>query len=111
MIVTRTQVIGGSGNWRTGVNGVSTESKLAAHSGGRWLDTLRIVEFVLRGPSVHSASALGEFNRWQRAVTPLARVASNEWRVRVLVPRDALSMSAHVAVLVNGEHIVPSSMR
>jgi hypothetical protein len=82
-----------------------------ATNGARWLDTLRVVEFVLRGPSVRSASALGEFNRWQRAITPLARVASNEWRARVLVPRDALSMSTHVAVLVNGEQIVPSTMR
>lgn len=58
--------------------------------GSRLLDTLRIVEFVLRGRDVRSVTVVGDFNAWQRGVTTLHRAGSDRWRARVLVPRDAL---------------------
>lgn len=73
----------------------------------RWLDTMRVVEFVLRGSSVQGAAVLGDFNRWQRGATPLVAVGHHEWRARVLVPRDALTM----AYLVNDAQLIPSALR
>ncbi|MBL0170945.1 MAG: hypothetical protein IPP90_09470 [Gemmatimonadaceae bacterium] len=73
----------------------------------RWLDTLRIVEFVIRGSSVHAVAILGDFNKWQRNATPLSAGAPHEWRARVLVPRDALD----VAYLVNDRHLIPATLR
>ena len=55
-----------------------------------FLDTLHIVEFVLRGGAVRSAVVVGDFNAWQRGTTPLHRDADGNWRARALVPRDAL---------------------
>lgn len=55
-----------------------------------FLDTLHIVEFVLRGGAVHSADVVGDFNEWRRGATPLHRDANGTWRTRALVPRDAL---------------------
>ena len=71
---------------------------------GNWLDTLRIVEFVIRGSSVHAAAVIGDFNQWRRGATPLASAGGNEWRARVLVRRDALQM----AYLVNDEQVIPA---
>ena len=51
-------------------------------------DTLRIVEFVLRGAGVQSAGVVGDFNAWRPGVTPMTRVADGRWLARVLVPRD-----------------------
>lgn len=80
-----------------------------------WLDTLRIVEFVLRGPSIQRAMVLGDFNQWRRGATPMvASMAAHEWRARVLVPRDALATTSNAALLVNEENLVglrPSLMR
>ena len=70
--------------------------------GERFLDTLRIVEFVLRGPAVHSATVIGDFNAWQRGVTALTRDSHDSWRARVLVPRDALRF----AYVVNDARVV-----
>jgi hypothetical protein len=53
-------------------------------------DTLRIVEFVLRGPGVRSAAVVGDFNAWRHGVTRLARGADGTWRARVVVPRDVV---------------------
>lgn len=64
------------------------------------LDTLRIVEFVVRGPSVRSAAVMGEFNGW-RATAMQRATDSEEWRARITVPRDALRF----AYLVNDEHV------
>jgi hypothetical protein len=75
----------------------------------RVLDTLRIVEFVLRGSSVRSATVLGSFNAWNRGATPLAAVGRDEWRARVLVPRDALATSLNVAFLVNGTKLISAA--
>ncbi len=72
--------------------------------GERLLDTLRIVEFVLRGPEVRSASVVGEFNAWQRGATALAHEGDGSWRARVLVPRDALQF----AYVVNDAQVVPA---
>ncbi len=78
-------------------------------SAPRLLDTLRIVEFVVRGTSVHAAAVLGDFNAWQRSATPLVSVGHHEWRARILVPRDALRLTANVAYLVNNDLLVPDA--
>lgn len=70
----------------------------------RWLDTLRVVEFVIRGSSIHAASIMGDFNRWQRTANPMVS-DGHAWRARVLVPRDVVD----VAYLVNGAKIIPAS--
>lgn len=74
----------------------------------RLLDTLRIVEFVLRGSSVHAASVLGDFNGWKRGATPMTSSGRDEWRARVLVPRDVLATSVNVAYLVNQSRLIPA---
>jgi hypothetical protein len=78
---------------------------------GRWLDTLRIVEFVLRGPGIREAAVLGEFNHWQRGATPMvasmvSSMEPHDWRARVLVPRDALQTVVRAAYLINNRRIV-----
>lgn len=73
--------------------------------GERFLDTLRVVEFVLRGPSVRSATIVGDFNSWERGATALTRESDDTWRARVLVPRDAL----HFAYVVNDARIVTAA--
>ena len=45
---------------------------------------------MLRGGVSRSAVVVGDFNGWQRGVTPLHPNANGEWRTRALVPRDAL---------------------
>ncbi len=88
----------------TRVLGDSVVPAGAAATDGHWLDTLRIVEFVIRGSSVRAADVIGEFNQWRRGATPLASAGHNEWRARVLVPRDALE----VAYLVNDAQVIPT---
>ncbi len=68
----------------------------------RVMDTLRIVEFVLRGPAVRSVAVIGDFNAWRRGATTLALGDDGAWRARVLVPRDALRF----AYVVNGAQVV-----
>jgi hypothetical protein len=75
----------------------------------RLLDTLRIVEFVIRGSSVHAASVLGDFNAWKRGATPLRAVGGDEWRARVLVPRDAVPTVRTVAYLINNSQLIPAA--
>jgi len=57
-------------------------------------DTLRIVEFVLRGPSdrapVRSADVIGDFNAWRRGATAMAQRDDGSWYARAVVPRDAV---------------------
>jgi hypothetical protein len=87
--------------------GVSASAGLA-HGGSseaigtRLLDTLRLVEFVLRGRDVRSVAVVGDFNAWQRGVTRLQHEGTDHWRARVLVPRDALRF----AFVVNGTQLV-----
>ena len=106
-IETDTHVLGDS---VVPVSGSSvSRSSFASDTAQRLLDTLRIVEFVLRGSSsIRSASVLGAFNAWQRGVTPLLASGRNEWRARILVPRDALRSSQRVAYLVNESQLVTS---
>jgi hypothetical protein len=66
-------------------------------------DTLALVEVVVRGPTIRSASLLGHFNGWRRDATPLVADGDGRWRARVLVPRDALAL----AVLVNDATLLP----
>ena len=66
---------------------------VAANHGGALHDTLydtmRVVEFAVRGESVRSAAVAGDFNGWHP--TSLQRTGySNRWSARVVVPRDAL---------------------
>lgn len=68
----------------------------------RLLDTLRIVEFVLRGPDVRSVAVIGDFNGWQRGTTTLLHEGRDRWHARVLVPRDALRF----AYVVNETQLV-----
>lgn len=82
----------------------SANSAQAQSENVRWLDTLRIVELVIRGSSVHAASVIGEFNRWRRGATPLVSAGNNEWKAKVLIPRDVLS----VTYLVNNNQLVPT---
>lgn len=56
-------------------------------------DTLRIVEFVLRGPNVRSAAVVGDFNAWQRGATALERRSDGAWHARVVVPRHTVHFS------------------
>lgn len=64
------------------------------------LDTLRIVEFVVRGSGVRNAAITGDFNAWR--TSQLQRVAATgEWRARLVVPQDALRF----AFLINGERV------
>jgi hypothetical protein len=99
-LVTLTQVLGDS------VVPANIRSTDAAGS-GRWLDTMRVVEFVIRGSTIHAASVLGDFNRWRRGATPMvASLAGREWRARVLVPRDALAMVREASILVNDADLV-----
>jgi len=73
--------------------------------GARFLDTLRIVEFMLQGASVRSASVIGDFNAWQRGATSLTPDANGRWRTRVLVPRDAVIY----AYVVNDAQLVSAA--
>ncbi len=68
--------------------------------GARLLDTLRIVQFAIRGPHIEAAEVIGTFNGWRRGSTMLtsdghddASTNGSEWRSRVLVPRDALDFA------------------
>lgn len=71
--------------------------------GARLLDTLRIVQFAIRGPNISAAEVIGSFNGWRRGSTMLRRVASvgdehavaegGAWSARALVPRDALEFA------------------
>lgn len=66
--------------------------------GARFLDTLRIVQFAVRGPHIGAAEVIGTFNGWRRGSTMLtsdadAHARTSEWRARVLVPRDALDFA------------------
>ncbi len=74
--------------------------------GARLLDTLSIVEFILRGPTVHAATAVGDFNAWRGGATTLTYATDGTWRARVLVPRDALRF----AIVVNGTQLVAAPL-
>lgn len=91
----------------TRILGDSVVPAVTTSPAGRWLDTLRVVEFVIRGGSVHAAAVIGDFNQWRRGATPLAAAGRDEWRARVLVPRDALQM----AYLVNDAQVIPAELR
>jgi len=102
-IETATHVLGDS------VVPISESTVNRAPVSHRLLDTLRIVEFVIRGSSVHAASVLGDFNAWRRGATPLVASGDHIWRARVLVPRDVLASSLNVAYLVNNARLIPAA--
>lgn len=67
----------------------------------RWLDTMRVVELVVRGSGLREV-ALRQ-TAAVRAVA-LARISATEWRARALVPRDAVD----VTVIVNDVALAPT---
>jgi hypothetical protein len=67
-------------------------------------DTLRIVEFVVRGRGVESVNVSGEYDGWN-AVALQKGSSDDAWRARLVVPRDALRF----AFLVNNERRVPAA--
>ncbi len=69
---------------------------------GALLDTMRIVEFVLRAPSVRSVVVVGDFNAWRRGASPMHCDVDGAWRTRALLPRDALRF----AYVVNNAQVV-----
>lgn len=77
---------------------------LAAIMSGRLLDTMKVVEYVVRGEdvrSVHVQHAVRDGHANETHVVPfeptqLTRVSSTEWRVRALLPRDAIAVSFSV---------------
>lgn len=104
-IETVTRVLGDSVVPRA--HAITTHATVTAEAddAARRLDTLHIVEFVIRGSSVHAASVVGSFNRWQRGATRLESTGNGEWKARALVPRDALD----IAFLVNDAQLMPAN--
>lgn len=77
---------------------------------GKFLDTLYVVEYVVRGRGVQSVSVRREFTRrpHERALpAPLTQVSATEWRTRALVPREA----RHVSFVVNDIELAPTRLR
>ncbi|HEY0931138.1 MAG TPA: hypothetical protein VGE27_14555 [Gemmatimonas sp.] len=83
----------------------SLSASLSAGLGNRLLDTMRVVELVVRGTGLQDVA-------WRRAgdahgparTVALARVSSTEWRARTLVPRDAVD----VTLIVNDVALAPT---
>jgi hypothetical protein len=77
---------------------------LAAIMSGRLLDTMKVVEYVVRGADVRNVRvqhAVREERTGNTRVVPfgpaqLTRVSDTEWRVRALLPRDAVAVSFSV---------------
>lgn len=90
------------------VVGDTIVDRVVSATGGSALDTLRdtmrIVEFVVRGRGVESVQVEGEFSG--RNATTLQRSGNDQaWRGRLVVPRDALRF----AYVVNNERRVPAT--
>lgn len=77
---------------------------LVAMMHGRLLDTMKVVEYVVRGTDVRAVrvrhAVRDEKANEAHAVpfepTELTRVSDTEWRVRALLPRDAIAVSFQV---------------
>ncbi|MCU0634314.1 MAG: hypothetical protein MUE41_05535 [Gemmatimonadaceae bacterium] len=69
-----------------------------AVAGGSFLDTLHVVEVVLRGAAIRSAAVL-----LGRHTVEMECAEDSAWRVRMLAPRDRLPS----AVVVNASRVVP----
>jgi hypothetical protein len=81
---------------------------LAAVMSGRWLDTMRIVEFVVHGAQVRRAAVQAPVphGRAEAPVLTLARASAVEWRGRALVSRAA----RNVTFVVNDVPLAPTPM-
>jgi hypothetical protein len=76
---------------------------LVARVGERLLDTLHIVDLVLRGPAMGRANISVADARVQATLVRTS-VGASEWHARALVPRDMVAL----AVVVNGAtHALP----
>lgn len=77
---------------------------LVAIMSGRLLDTMKVVEYVVHGANVYRAQvrhAVRDERATGTRVVPFApaqltRVSDTEWRVRALLPRDAVAVSFSV---------------
>ncbi|MBL0938903.1 MAG: hypothetical protein IBJ03_08410 [Gemmatimonadaceae bacterium] len=76
---------------------------------GKFLDTLYVVEYVVRGRGVQSVSVRREFVRKSDKALPaqLTQVSATEWRARALVPREA----RQVSFVVNEIELAPTRLR
>jgi hypothetical protein len=71
---------------------------------GRLLDTMKVVEYVVHGSDVRAVQvrhAMRDERANEAHVVPfeptqLTRVSDTEWRVRALLPRDAVAVSFRV---------------
>jgi hypothetical protein len=59
-------------------------------------DTLRVVEFVLRGDHIREAAVMSVATGKAFLDAQLRRAPNGEWRARVLVPRDVLEVELMV---------------
>lgn len=77
---------------------------LAAIMSGRLLDTMKVVEYVVHGSNVHRVQVQHAVRHDRTSggrVAPfepaeLTRVSETEWRVRALLPRDAVAVTFSV---------------
>jgi hypothetical protein len=97
-----TSVVLGDSVVPVSASSVTARDTVAQSIGTRLLDTLRIVEFALRGRDLRSVAVIGDFNAWRRGTTSLQHIGGDQWRARVLVPRDALRF----AYVVNEAQLV-----
>jgi hypothetical protein len=76
---------------------------------GKFLDTLYVVEYVVRGRGVQSVSVRRDVARPRDLATParLTQVSATEWRARALVPREA----RQVAFVVNDIELAPVKLQ
>lgn len=59
----------------------------ASHNATAIRDTVHVVRFVFMAPQASSVTMVGDFNNWDRAVTPLRRTGSGgTWTVSVSLP-------------------------
>ena len=69
---------------RTVVGGAAAP---ASREAGTQPDTVHLVRFVFLAPSASSVAMVGDFNNWNRGVTPLRRTGSaGAWTVSVPLP-------------------------
>jgi hypothetical protein len=71
----------------------TTDARVAAsdsHDATAAPDTVHVVRFVFFAPQASSVSMVGDFNNWNRTVTPLRRTGSGgAWTVSVSLPAGA----------------------
>jgi hypothetical protein len=81
------------------------QDRISSRIGDRLLDTMRVVELVVRGVGLQDVAwrRTGDLHGKTRTVA-LARISSTEWRTRTLVPRDVVD----VTLIVNDVALAPT---